>query len=157
LLKLAETVLACAVSGRFKATHLQAVWPNLECIIHGGLPVTPFIDELKALAGPGVRFHEVYQACEGIIAAQDADATDGLRLLTDVAIFYEFVPVADYDPNALVSLGEKTMPLEAVQLNVYYVLLMTSPAGLCRYVLGDVVRFISVRPPRLVHVGRTPV
>jgi len=35
------------------------------------------------------------------------------------------------------------------------VLLLTTPAGLVRYVIGDVVRFISVAPPRLVYAGRT--
>jgi hypothetical protein len=36
-----------------------------------------------------------------------------------------------------------------------YVLLLTTPAGLCRYVLGDVVRLVSAEPARLIHVGRT--
>jgi hypothetical protein len=42
-----------------------------------------------------------------------------------------------------------------VQPDVDYVLLLTSPAGLSRYVLGDIVRFTSVNPPRLVYAGRT--
>ena len=33
--------------------------------------------------------------------------------------------------------------------------LLTTPAGLVRYIIGDLVRFISVSPPRLVYVGRT--
>ena len=36
-----------------------------------------------------------------------------------------------------------------------YVLAVTTPAGLARYVVGDVVRFTSTLPPRLVYVGRT--
>jgi hypothetical protein len=35
------------------------------------------------------------------------------------------------------------------------VLLLTTPAGLCRYVIGDVVRFVSTSVPRLVYAGRT--
>jgi hypothetical protein len=42
-----------------------------------------------------------------------------------------------------------------VQVGVDYVLLMTTPAGLCRYVIGDVVRFVTTAPPRLVYAGRT--
>src|SRR5690606_8422298 len=42
-----------------------------------------------------------------------------------------------------------------VQAKTDYVVLVTTPAGLCRYVLGDIVRFVSVSPPRLVLVGRT--
>jgi hypothetical protein len=33
--------------------------------------------------------------------------------------------------------------------------LLTTPAGLFRYVLGDVVRFVSTEIPRLIYVGRT--
>jgi hypothetical protein len=32
---------------------------------------------------------------------------------------------------------------------------MSTPGGLCRYVIGDVIRFVSVNPPRLVYRGRT--
>jgi hypothetical protein len=38
---------------------------------------------------------------------------------------------------------------------VDYAVLMTTPAGLCRYVMGDVVRFVSTEPPRIQYVGRT--
>ena len=47
------------------------------------------------------------------------------------------------------------MPLAGVQVGVDYALVMTTPAGLARYVIGDIVRFISTAPPRLLYVGRT--
>ncbi len=46
------------------------------------------------------------------------------------------------------------MPLEGVRAGEDYVILLTTPAGLVRYSLGDVVRFISTEPPRLIYVGR---
>ena len=42
-----------------------------------------------------------------------------------------------------------------MKTGVDYALLLTTPAGLARYVIGDVVRFVSTEPPRLVYVGRT--
>jgi hypothetical protein len=149
-------VLAEALRGSHGTdATLQEIWPNLECYVHGGVPMAPFHDELSAVLGPDVNFHEVYPASEGFIAAQDADAADGLRLMADSGIFYEFLPMADYDESRLHSLGPKAVPLLGVAAGVDYALIMTTPAGLARYVLGDVVRFVSSEPARLTYVGRT--
>lgn len=135
--------------------NLQTIWPNLECVVHGGIPLGPFAAELRAAVGPGVSFHEVYPASEGFIATQDADAAAGLRLMTDVGLYFEFLPLKEFDENRLASLGNRVVPLEGVQAGTDYVLLLTTPAGLCRYVVGDVVRFTSIEPHRLIYVGRT--
>ncbi len=134
---------------------LREVWPHFECLVHGGVPIGPFADELRAVCGAGVNFHEVYPASEGFIAAQDAEAEAGLRLMADAGIYYEFLPLADYDETRLASLGTRSVPLEGVRAGVDYVLVMSTPAGLTRYVIGDVVRFVSTEPARLVYAGRT--
>jgi hypothetical protein len=149
-------ILADAVRARAGgAENLQAVWPNLECVIHGGVPLGPFEDELRAAVGPTANFHEVYPSSEGFIAAQDAESAAGLRLLADAGLFFEFLPLTEFDENRLTILGLHAVPLEGVKPGVDYVLLLTTPAGLCRYVVGDVVRFVSAEPPRLIYVGRT--
>jgi hypothetical protein len=155
VLILAEAVKNRAARGKIRPTHLQAVWPNLECLVHGGVPIGPFADELRTHIGPKVHFHEVYPASEGFIATQDAESTMGLRLMTDTGLFFEFLPFKDYHPENLPLLGRHTVPLEGVKAGVDYVLVLSSPAGLTRYVIGDVVRFISTDVPRLVYVGRT--
>lgn len=155
ILILAETVKARATRGKSKPTHLQAVWPNLECLIHGGVPIGPFAEELRTHIGPKVNFHEVYPASEGFIATQDSEASRGLRLMTDTGLFFEFLPLAHYHPDNLHLLGQHAVPLEGVKAGVDYVLILSTPAGLTRYVIGDVVRFISTDIPRLVYVGRT--
>ncbi len=157
LLSLAEAVRTEAGrrAGATTPANLKALWPNLECVVHGGVPLAPFAAELRAAVGPGVSFHEVYPASEGFIATQDTEAAAGLRLMTDVGLYYEFLPKRDFDESRLAALGDKVVPLEGVQVGVDYVLLLTTPAGLCRYVVGDVVRFTSTEPPRLIYVGRT--
>ncbi|MET0262372.1 MAG: GH3 auxin-responsive promoter family protein [Rariglobus sp.] len=155
ILILADAVKSRAASGKSRPSHLQGVWPNLECLVHGGIPITPFIDELRNQIGPKVNFHEVYPASEGFIAAQDAESAQGMRLMTDVGIFYEFLPMRDYNPANLAQLGQRTVPLEEVRTGVDYALIITTPSGLTRYVIGDVVRFISTDIPRIVYVGRT--
>ena len=138
-----------------KATTLREIWPRFECLVHGGVPVGPFASELRSVCGPGVNFHEVYPASEGFIAAQDAEPEAGLRLMADAGIYYEFLPLADYDESRLETLGARALSLEEVKVGIDYVLIMTTPAGLTRYVIGDVVRFISTEPARLVYSGRT--
>ena len=138
-----------------KARSLRDIWPGFECLVHGGVPIGPFANELRAICGQGVNFHEVYPASEGFIAAQDAEPEAGLRLMADAGIHYEFLPLADFDESRLVQLGPRAVPLEGVRPGIDYVLIMTTPAGLARYVIGDVVRFVSLEPARLVYAGRT--
>jgi hypothetical protein len=140
--------------GKARAQHLQAIWPNLECYVHGGVPIAPYQEELHAVLGPTVNFHEVYVASEGFIAAQDADSSAGLRLMANAGIFYEFIPMSEFDEARLPILGGKAVPLSAVKAGIDYALVMTSPGGLARYVVSDIVRFVSTEPPRLVYVGR---
>lgn len=155
VLVLAGTLRARAAQAARPVRHLQELWPNLQCLVHGGVPVAPFAAELQAALGPAVAFHEVYPASEGFIAAQDAGDTAGLRLLTGTGLFFEFLPFDGYAETDLPELGRGALPLEAVKIGVDYVLLLTTPAGLCRYVIGDVVRFTTTDVPRIVYAGRT--
>ena len=134
---------------------LREVWPHFECLVHGGVPIGPFASELRAVCGQGVNFHEVYPASEGFIAAQDSEPEAGLRLMADAGIYYEFLPLADYDDARLEHLGTRAVPLSGVKTGVDYALVMSTPGGLTRYVIGDVVRFTSTAPARLVYSGRT--
>jgi hypothetical protein len=69
-------------------------------------------------------------------------------------VFFEFLPLPDYNEKNLANDAGLCRPLEQVQPDADYVLLVTTPAGLCRYVVGDIVRFISVDPPRIQFTGR---
>jgi len=149
--------LALAVreaAGQPPPSHLQSLWPNLECCLHTGAPLGLHGETLRALLGPTVRFHEVYAAAEGIFAAQDGGSPVALRLLADAGVFFEFLPLACHNEAALTHAGPLCLPLEKIQAGTDYVLVVTTPAGLCRYVTGDIVRFVSVEPPRLQFAGR---
>ncbi len=155
LLILAEALRNDDTQGAARAANLQEIWPNLECLVHGGVPPGPFLEDLREAFGPAVNFHEVYPASEGFIAAQDATPGEGLRLMTGAGLFFEFLPMREFDEARLPSLGPRAVPLAAVQAGQDYALVLTTPAGLCRYVIGDVVRFVSTEPPRLIYTGRT--
>lgn len=141
----------CAGSGM----TLSDIWPELECYLHGGVPVSPFQDRLRAALGPSVQFQEVYSAPEAFIAEQDLEAADGLRLMSDAGVFFEFLPMSEFGPEMPQSVGQKALPLSGVQTGVDYALIVTTPGGFVRFLLGDIVQFTSLRPPRLVYVGRT--
>lgn len=154
-LVLAEALRRVAAAEGLPCATLRDLWPELRCFVHGGVPLAPYVDELRATLGEGISFHEVYPASEGFIAAQDGAADEGLRLFCDAGIYYEFVPFSEYDEARLPALAEHAVPLEGVRTGVDYVLVMSTPAGLSRYIIGDVVRFLSTDEPRLVYSGRT--
>jgi len=153
--QLADTVREAASSGKRRMTHLQAVWPNLECFAFTGAPLGLHAETLRATLGPTVKFHELYAAAEGIFAAQDGGSPAGLRLLTGTGVFFEFLPLRNFHEDTLAKSGAECLPLDKVQTGTDYVLVVTTPAGLCRQVPGDIVRFVSVDPPRLQFTGRT--
>ena len=70
--------------------------------------------------------------------------------MLDYGIFYEFIPL-----DTLGSFGEKTVPIWEVKLGVNYAMVITTNAGLWRYIIGDTVRFTSVDPYRIKITGRT--
>ena len=115
VLILAAALRENSTQGKRRVTNLQGLWPNFECFVHGGVPIGPFQDELRAALGPTVKFHEVYPASEGFIAAQDSEAAAGLRLMTSVGLFFEFLPMTDFDESRLEQLGPKVVPLEGVR------------------------------------------
>jgi len=154
-LPLTQLLQARYSTHKSQITHLQAHWPNLECFVHTGMPMGPFADELRHVLGPTVAFHEIYAASECMLAAQDDKPGRGLRVMADAGIFFEFLPLSDYQENRLAELGPKAVPLAAVETGVDYAVIVTTPGGLARYVLGDVVRFTSTKPPRLNYIGRT--
>jgi len=83
-------------------------------------------------------------------AFQDTLDQPGLLLNTNSGIFFEFVPTAEQgNPNP------KRLSLAEVKVGENYSLIINSNAGLWGYEIGDVVRFVSVDPYRIIVVGRT--
>lgn len=144
-LKLAERVLELARESGRTVRSLRDVWPNFTLFVHGGVKYTPFEPRIREMwsgsqTGADVpRRLEVYPASEGFIAMQDTAGDPGLRLLSDIGIFYEFVPLEDiHDPAAKAYLAHE------VEKGQRYVVVMTTCAGFYRYIIGDVVEFDTI-------------
>jgi hypothetical protein len=148
-----------------QAEGVKDVWRNLMLFVHGGVKYTPFEPRVRQMYsgrpdGEDIPYRlELYPASEGFIAIQDTRGQPGLRLLTDIGNFYEFIPLEEIDnPNA------KACTCWEVEKGQRYVVTMSTCAGLWRYIIGDVVEFDTIPtdlagrggegPCRLRIVGR---
>jgi hypothetical protein len=130
-----------------KITNL---FPNLQLIITGGVNYEPYREKMEELLGGKVDTLQTFPASEGFFAFQDNFEKEGLLLLTNHGIFYEFIPLEEYGkPEA------KRLTLGEIELNKDYALILTTNSGLWAYSIGDVVRFISKDPFRILVSGRT--
>ncbi len=131
--------------------RLVEFYPNLELVVHGGVGFAPYCDRFAAwLEGSHAETREVYPASEGFIAAADRLPGQGLRLILDRGLFFEFVPLGELDsPNP------DRRWIGNVQAGVDYAVVLTTNAGLWSYVIGDTVMLTELDPPRLLVTGRT--
>ena len=129
---------------------ITQIFPNLQLIITGGVNYEPYREKMNELLGKPVDIVQTFPASEGFFAFQDDYQNDGLLLLTNHGIFYEFIPLEQYGkPNA------QRLTLKDVELNKDYALILTTNSGLWAYSIGDVVRFIDKNPFRILVSGRT--
>ena len=126
------------------------LFPNLQLIITGGVNYEPYREKMQELLGKQVDTIQTFPASEGFFAFQDDYEKEGLLLLTNHGIFYEFIPLEHYGkPNA------ERLTLKDIELHKDYALILTTNSGLWSYSIGDVVRFISKKPYRILVSGRT--
>jgi len=134
-----------------RAENLSSVWQNLELFMHGGVNFTPYINQYKLLIpSDKMYYQQIYNASEGYFAAQDRSNANDMLLLLDNGVFYEFIPLREFGTENQVAVS-----LEQVKTGVNYVMLISTNAGLWRYVVGDVVQFTSRNPYRIIITGRT--
>jgi hypothetical protein len=132
-------------------SNLMEIWPNLEVYFHGGVSFEPYREQYKKiLPSSSFKYYEIYNASEGFFAIQDLNNSSDLLLMLDYGIFYEFIPMSVFG-----TAEEKAIRLSDVEINVNYAILISTNAGLWRYLVGDTVRFTSLSPYRIRVTGRT--
>ena len=131
--------------------YLNEVWPNLECFFHGGIAFTPYRKQYEQMIpSEKMRYMETYNASEGFFGLQDDPADSSMLLMLDYGVFYEFIPMDEFDsPNPTV------VPLTGIELGKNYAMVISTTCGLWRYVIGDTVRFTGKDPYKFVITGRT--
>lgn len=131
--------------------RIASYYPALEMIVHGGVDFQPYARRFAELMeGSGAELREVYPASEAFIAVADRAQGEGLRLLVDNGVFFEFVPVGE------LSAAEPTRHwLATAETGIEYAVVLSTCAGAWGYILGDTVRFVELEPPRILVTGRT--
>ncbi|MBE7633111.1 GH3 auxin-responsive promoter family protein [Tenacibaculum finnmarkense] len=131
--------------------NILEVWPNLEVYFHGGVNFSPYREQYqKLIPKKEFKYYETYNASEGFFAIQDVNNSDELLLMLDYGIFYEFIPMTQYDDE-----NSTAIPLSEVKTGVNYAIIITTNSGLWRYLIGDTVRFTNTNPYRIKITGRT--
>ena len=131
--------------------YLSEVWPNLEVFFHGGISFEPYRSYYKELI-PSEKMHyvETYNASEGFFAVQNSFDEQGMLLLLDIGVFFEFIPLSE--------VGKKdpiVLPIWEIEKGQNYALVITTNSGLWRYQIGDTVKVISTDPAKIIISGRT--
>lgn len=125
------------------------IFRNFSLFIYGGVNYEPYRAKFEALIGRRVNSIELFPASEGFFAYQDSQKENGMLLLLNGGIFYEFIKSDDFftETPRRYTIGEVT-------LGINYVLIISTNAGLWAYNTGDTVQFTSLAPYRVIVSGR---
>lgn len=128
---------------------ISEIFPNFNFFIYGGVNFEPYKNKFESLIGKKIDYIELYPASEGFIAYQDSQTEPGMLLQLNSGIFYEFIPAAEfYDENPT------RISLKDVKIDVNYVIILNTNAGLWGYNIGDTIEFTSTKPYRIKVTGR---
>jgi len=128
---------------------IKDIFPHFSLFVYGGVNFQPYRARIYESIGKRIDSVELFPASEGFFAFQDKQGEEGLLLLLNSGIFYEFIPAEEYsgDNPTRLSIGE-------VELGKNYALIVNNNAGLWGYSIGDTVKFVSKNPYRVVVSGR---
>lgn len=136
------------ISGK---THLEEVWPNIEVFFHGGIAFTPYRKQYEQLiTSDRMHYMETYNASEGFFGIQSDPEDKSMLLMLDYDCFYEFIPMSEFGKD-----NPTVVPLEGIEKDVNYAMLISTSCGLWRYLIGDTIKFTSTNPYKFVITGRT--
>ena len=140
----------------YQLTSIHDIWPNLSIYVHGGVFMDPYISRLNKLTKSNVILMNTYLASEGYFAYQENPRSNGMKLLLSNGIFYEFIPFNStyFDENGELLNKHNAYTINEVQKDVDYALVISTNAGLWRYLIGDLVRFENITKREIRITGR---
>ncbi len=146
------TLLLCRIIlEKTDKSNMLEVWPNIRYYMHGGVGFEPYRAQFEELFPSSTfKYYEVYNASEGYFAVQDSVNSEGMLLLLNNEIYYEFVSLSELSKSS-----PNTLLLEDVEADKNYAIVVTSSSGLWRYLIGDTIKFTSMNPYRIKVTGRT--
>ena len=136
---------------------IHDIWPNLMVYTHGGVSFDPYRKGFEKLLAHPITYIETYLASEGFIAFQALPNRRSMRMVLNNGIFFEFVPFTADNFNADGEIVDQpqTLMIDEVEEGKDYALLLSTCAGAWRYLIGDVIRFVSKEESEIIITGRT--
>jgi hypothetical protein len=140
-----------------KLNTIHDIWPNLHVYTSGGVAFEPYRKSLEKLFARPLIYIDTYLASEGYIATQKRPDAEGMALIVNNGMFFEFVPFIpeNIDDEGRVKQGVKVLTIEEAEENTEYVLLLSTVSGTWRYMIGDTVMFTDKKRAEIVISGRT--
>lgn len=129
--------------------NIKDLFPNFSLFVYGGVNFEPYRAKLYETIGKSIDSIETYPASEGFIAYQDSQDEEGLLLLLNSGIFFEFIRADEFFDES-----PRRYTIGEVELNINYAVIINSNAGLWGYSIGDTVKFVNKYPFRLLVTGR---
>lgn len=141
---------------KHRLESIHDIWPNLEVYAHGGVFMEPYKERLNKVLGREIYLLDTYLASEGYFAYQASPERPGMELLLEAGVFFEFVPFNSdfFDVNGDVIDPHVALTIDEVQPGIDYALVITTQAGLWRYMIGDLVQFVDIERREIVITGR---
>ena len=128
---------------------IKDIFPNFSLFVYGGVSYEPYRKRFEQLIGKSIPSVELYPASEGFISFQDSQNEEGMLLVLNEGIFYEFIKADDFFKD-----DRERISLKDIELGVNYAIILNTNAGLWGYNLGDTIKFVSKNPYRIVVTGR---
>ncbi|MCI5058016.1 MAG: GH3 auxin-responsive promoter family protein [Flavobacteriales bacterium] len=142
---------------KYKLNNIHEIWPNFQLIVHGGVSFVPYKEAFAKVMGKPMKYMETYLASEGFVAFRKEESDEGMSMILNNGIFYEFVPFNDenFDGNGELKENAKALTISQVEKGKEYAILMSTVSGLWRYLIGDTVKFTNVEKAQILITGRT--
>ena len=142
---------------RYELKNIHELWPNLAFYVHSGVAFEPYKKGFEKLLGNPLTYTETYLASEGFLAYQSRQDAQGMKLVTNNNIFFEFVPFDDenFDGEGDMIENPKALMIHEVEEGKDYAILISTNAGTWRYLIGDTIRFVDIEKSEIVITGRT--
>ena len=140
-----------------KLKNIHELWPNLSVYTTGGVAFEPYRQTFEALLERPIIIMDTYLASEGFFAFNARPETMAMELALDHGMYFEFIPHDERGFDSAGSLLEdpQAFDFREVEENVDYALLISTPAGAWRYLIGDTIKFVDKEKMEIVITGRT--
>ena len=126
-----------------KNTELSQLWPDAEVLFHRTPATTSQLIEAKKTLPQVLTYQTTYCSPEGLFGIQDNLNDQSYLLMLDLSTFYEFYPTDGTENQCI--------PLEDINLDMDYQMIITNCSGLWRYCSeGPKLRFVSRNPYRFI-------